>query len=561
MSAGANVADAARPLRVALVVDCAQAPKYVGEIAAWCLDRDELELVAVIVTGPRAAPPTGMIDAADIWLRRRALAGLRAIDAISVRRHPRDGAQLATVDLSTLGVPVVRVQPTHAEKTQELFFSAEDRAAIGAFRPDILACCGHGEPAGEILAALPRGALVVRFGEPAGASVPLVGFDEVVERKPWTCFSIVQRREDAGGGEILLRGDCSTQGRWLANEVVVHAAVARQLKPLLIRLASERGKGEGVGHRESRAATVSGSGLPSLGRQLRYAAGTAARSASHRIKARFLGADWVWSVSFAWRSWREVDFSAAAEIPNPPGHYYADPFVACVGNQTVVFVEDYDMSLGRGVITALRLDSAGATRLEVVLDEPFHLSFPYIFEHDGTLFMIPESSEARQIRLYRCHGYPLDWRLEAVLMDGVTAVDTMVFSSGQRFWMLTCLDADWYGSFGNEMHLFSAERPDSSTWTPHRSNPILMSADGGRNGGLLREGADLFRIGQTHGFLHYGEAMSINRIERLDDSGYAERRIATVRPNFRPGVCGVHHMHSNGPVTVFDCHRLQRRVR
>ena len=33
------------------------------------------------------------------------------------------------------------------------------------------------------------------------------------------------------------------------------------------------------------------------------------------------------------------------------------------------------------------------------LHEPFHLSFPYLFEHDGALFMCPETSENRDIRI------------------------------------------------------------------------------------------------------------------------------------------------------------------
>ena len=37
---------------------------------------------------------------------------------------------------------------------------------------------------------------------------------------------------------------------------------------------------------------------------------------------------------------------------------------------------------------------------KIVLDEPFHLSYPYVFEWDGGLYD-SESATARHLRLYR----------------------------------------------------------------------------------------------------------------------------------------------------------------
>ena len=37
---------------------------------------------------------------------------------------------------------------------------------------------------------------------------------------------------------------------------------------------------------------------------------------------------------------------------------------------------------------------------QMVLKEPFHLSFPFVFEDQGVIYMIPESQEDDSIRLY-----------------------------------------------------------------------------------------------------------------------------------------------------------------
>ena len=37
----------------------------------------------------------------------------------------------------------------------------------------------------------------------------------------------------------------------------------------------------------------------------------------------------------------------------------------------------------------------------VVLEENFHLSYPYVFEESGNVYMIPETSDVGDIRLYK----------------------------------------------------------------------------------------------------------------------------------------------------------------
>ena len=65
----------------------------------------------------------------------------------------------------------------------------------------------------------------------------------------------------------------------------------------------------------------------------------------------------------------------------------------------------------------------------MVLEEQFHLSYPYIFEHEDRVYMIPETNEANEIRLYQAVDFPLIWELKQVLMQNVSAVDTSIFAN------------------------------------------------------------------------------------------------------------------------------------
>jgi hypothetical protein len=67
----------------------------------------------------------------------------------------------------------------------------------------------------------------------------------------------------------------------------------------------------------------------------------------------------------------------------------------------ICFLQVMDAYTGQGDIelTPSRNALSWAYR-QIVLDEPFRLSFPYGFEWEREYYMIPESSEVNAIRLY-----------------------------------------------------------------------------------------------------------------------------------------------------------------
>ena len=166
--------------------------------------------------------------------------------------------------------------------------------------------------------------------------------------------------------------------------------------------------------------------------------------------------------------------------------------------------------------------------------------------------MCPESRASRQIRVYRCTEFPLRWELAKTLMEGVSAVDSMLFQKGGKWWMLTSIDESGAGDHCSELYLFSADSPLSATWVPHRQNPILVDSIGGRNGGLVIDGERLFRLGQCQGFDQYGQSLRVYEIKEVSESRYAEELVTEIKPNFRKGIVGTHHLSTDGRTTVID---------
>src|SRR5881396_3168984 len=105
---------------------------------------------------------------------------------------------------------------------------------------------------------------------------------------------------------------------------------------------------------------------------------------------------------------------------------------------------------------------------EVVLDLPFHASYPYLVERRGTVFCIPETSQGREVALYRAVEFPHRWTKEATLIRGVAAVDNTVFEHEGRFWLLHTDAED--GLFA-KLRIWHA--PELlGPWQPHEANPV-----------------------------------------------------------------------------------------
>jgi hypothetical protein len=193
-----------------------------------------------------------------------------------------------------------------------------------------------------------------------------------------------------------------------------------------------------------------------------------------------------------------------------------------------------------------------------VLERDYHLSYPFLLEHDGQLYMIPETAQKGTVEVYRCVDFPLRWRLERVLLDGLRCVDATFHRGTGRWWMFANVAASGSRMFDDELHLFHAESL-LGDWQPHRRNPVKSDARSARPAGQLywRNGA-LCRPAQICAPL-YGSGLSINRVLRLTLQDYAERQIERILPSREDGLLGVHTINRAGNLTVIDA--FTRRLR
>jgi hypothetical protein len=80
-----------------------------------------------------------------------------------------------------------------------------------------------------------------------------------------------------------------------------------------------------------------------------------------------------------------------------PSHngFWADPFVAEQDGRKFIFFEEFLTETNRGHIAAIEIGDDGTPRQAVdVLKSEHHLSYPFVFRYDDSLFMVPECAES-----------------------------------------------------------------------------------------------------------------------------------------------------------------------
>ena len=237
----------------------------------------------------------------------------------------------------------------------------------------------------------------------------------------------------------------------------------------------------------------------------------------------------------------------------------ADPFVFEGDDGTYVFFEDEGPTTPRAKISYVRLgpDGRSATAPQTALERPYHLSYPFVFRHEGEVFMIPESSGNRTVELYRADLFPSSWTLERILLQDVRALDATLHAEDDRLWLFVSVAED--GAAPNdELHLYSSTTL-AGPWEPHPANPVVSDVRSARPAGrIFRHGDALIRPSQDCS-RRYGYALVFNRIDLLTDDDYAETPVGRLEPDWFPGLVATHTYTFGTNVEAVDGKRLVRR--
>lgn len=546
------------PLKIGLIVDSCSGSMYVNALITWLRATPPLSLSHLIIEDHNVTTPANTprvrhratVKACAAALQAGLLLAITALESVALRRFPLHRDHLKKFNI-TEDVPcILHTTADYSEENSAYRYSDEDVQKIAAQKIDLLIKYSPGKLYGGVVNVTRLGIIFLQYQDERTNRSGPPGFWEVYARQPTTGFTIQCSTNESGAIHVLTRGHAWTQYFYLLNQAFLFKKANFHLMKTVLKLMETQ-----TWHAQEEMRPYDSRKLirPSLGAQLTYISKTTLLFTRKMLQKALGRKCRHWGVAFCRRGWGSVELCLGQRIENPRNCYLADPFVVRHGNRDVFFVEEYDCTRAKGHIAAYEIKQHHPQRLGRAIDEPFHMSFPYIFKVENDLYMCPETSGKNDIRVYKCESFPLEWELAAVLMADVVAADSMIVQRNGLWWMFTNIsDPPELRDFSAQLCIFYSDNPLSAAWHPHGRNPVVLDASRGRNAGLLIDNGSLYRVSQRQGFDTYGEGFSINEIRVLDTERYIEKAVCSVNPNFFSNMERTHHMDSNNSVTVFD---------
>jgi hypothetical protein len=259
----------------------------------------------------------------------------------------------------------------------------------------------------------------------------------------------------------------------------------------------------------------------------------------------------MWSIGI-YTGASPFELRPSANIPNPvvtatdvtdiPAEFVADPFMLQHNGRWHMFFEVLNRETQRGVIGLATSDDAFTwTYQRVVIEEPFHLSYPYVFEWQGDHYMIPETLGASALCLYKAEDFPTLWSLQHRLLEGQHA-DPSIVRFDDLWWMFTCTQP-----YRHDILRLYFARDLVGPWKEHRRSPVITNdkARARPAGRIVEVDRHLVRFAQDC-VPDYGTRVRAFEIKQLTRDTYVEIEHAN-SPILSPAgegwnAMGMHHV-------------------
>jgi hypothetical protein len=272
-----------------------------------------------------------------------------------------------------------------------------------------------------------------------------------------------------------------------------------------------------------------------------------------RAKCRSLLFSDQWVLLFDLRERLASSLWRFKKIIPPKDRYWADPQVISKDHLYYIFLEEFVYAKDKGHIAMMVMGEDGNFTAPVtILERPYHVSYPFVFEWQGEYYMIPESGVNHTIEVYKCKKFPDEWEWQKNLMENIKAVDTTLFHDQRRWWLFTNIREHEGASSCDELFLFYADDPLSETWYPHPQNPIVSDVRRARSAGrIFAYNGQFYRPTQDCS-RRYGYGIKINHIVQLNTEEYEEREVSAITPTWEKTIKGVHTISHAGRLTIVD---------
>lgn len=209
--------------------------------------------------------------------------------------------------------------------------------------------------------------------------------------------------------------------------------------------------------------------------------------------------------------------------------FVADPFLH-IADDLHLFFEVYNpVKRPTASIGHATSNDGGATWIydRIVFSIDRHASFPFVFETDGEIYMVPglanTDDEITPARLYRATSFPGGWKPVADIVDADHAcTDSVVFYHDDLWWAIIG------GGDNDELYVYFSDTLETPGWDRHPENPVVTGRqNAGRPAGrpIVRNDRLLIPLQNCHA--EYGSAVELYEVTTLTPEAYDDQPLFT----------------------------------
>ncbi|WP_204526184.1 glucosamine inositolphosphorylceramide transferase family protein [Citrobacter cronae] len=227
--------------------------------------------------------------------------------------------------------------------------------------------------------------------------------------------------------------------------------------------------------------------------------------------------------------------------------FQADPFIVEKADKLYVFYEAFSFRNSKGTLRCRVLDreltEIDDVKLEGFDDLKCHLSFPFLIHINDQLFMIPESSERKEVILFQSVEFPARWKKIKVLISDTELTDNVFLTLNETCYLLST-------TMDNEIIIHSAENIFGE-W--QRIAPSLKMSNHHHRGAGAPYLVDnkMYFLTQECTPETYGKSIYIKELVTLNDTVFDESLIEKINSSINHSD-GVHTLNFSNNYIVYD---------
>lgn len=439
----------------------------------------------------------------------------------------------------------------HKKNDTDELMELVDSIKIGNLGLDIIFSTANHTFNNTLAKLVVHGVWCFSYGSKSSNSSFLAGFWEIYSKKPVVTVQLLKVSQEFKANDVIDNAYFNRHWSFVkTNREVLEGSVSLLMKNLRIQELIDPLK---IMDNQSHILIVN----PGIAQLIKYTFRfylTLFIKSYGRIITHFFGIRYhCWTLFLGKGNFLTANISTINPVELPKDEFWADPFIFNYKNVSYVFFENYSYKTKLGKISCGIIHENKLKDVVDVLDLPYHLSYPFIFEEDGEIYLMPETAKNKRLEIYKCKNFPSQWELYSTAFEGEMVADATFYTDKLKEKWLFVNKKVATTTMESELYIYKVDSLKFNKIESHRMNPVLIDSKRARNGGAIFEyDGELLRPSQGNIDGIYGKTLNIGVINKLTMDEYIEDSKLILDSSFQKGFKAVHHLHQFNNMFVFD---------